>query len=164
MNDLSSPGIPHELIIIGLSMLPILELRGAIPWAIKFAPEMGTAKILLLSVIGNFVPVVPLLLVLEPLSNFLRRERHLDRMLTWLFERTRRRGRIIEKYKALGLAIFVGIPLPGTGAWTGALGAFLFGIRFKWALLAITIGIFMAGVIVTLAAKGVVTFFEWAIG
>lgn len=163
MSELASTGIPKELMIIGLSMLPILELRGAIPWAVKFASYIPITKIYLLAVIGNFVPVVPILLLLEPASNFLRKERHLDRMLTWIFSRTRSRGKIVEKYKAIGLTVFVAVPLPGTGAWTGALAAFLFGIRLKSALLAISVGILIAGVIVTLACKGVVTFLEWAI-
>ncbi len=164
MSDLVTSGMPKELLIIVLSMLPILELRGAIPWAVKFASQIPITKVYLLAVFGNFIPVVPILLLLEPASNFLRREKHFDRILTWLFARTRSRGRIVEKYEALGLMLFVAIPLPGTGAWTGALAAFLFGIRLRLAVAAISVGILIAGVIVTLASKGVVTFLEWAIG
>jgi len=72
-------------------------------------------------------------------------------MLHWLFERTKRRGKIINKYERIGLALFVAIPLPITGAWTGSLIAVLFGLKFKHAFLSIFIGILIAGVIVTCA-------------
>ena len=72
-----------------------------------------------------------------------------EKMLRWLFEHTRRRGRIIGKYRRIGLVLFVAIPLPVTGAWTGSLAAVLFGMKFKHAFLSIFIGVFIAGVIVT---------------
>ncbi len=70
-------------------------------------------------------------------------------MLNWLFERIRRRGKIINRYQRIGLALFVAIPLPVTGAWTGSLAAVLFGLRFKHAFLSILIGICIAGIIIT---------------
>ena len=73
----------------------------------------------------------------------------LSRMLNWLFEHTRRRGRVIERYEQIGLVLFVAIPLPVTGAWTGSLAAVLFGLKFNHAFLCILIGVFIAGVIVT---------------
>jgi len=72
-------------------------------------------------------------------------------MLHWLFERTRRRGKIINRYERIGLALFVAIPLPVTGAWTGSLAAVLFGLKFKHAFLSIFIGVLIAGMIVTCA-------------
>lgn len=165
MNELSWIGaIPKEVIVFLMAMLPILELRGAIPWAIKFAPTIPIAKTYLLAVAGNFVPVIPILLLLDPVSSFLRRVDIFDRFFRWLFARTRRRGKLIQKYEAIGLTLFVAIPLPVTGAWTGALAAFVFGIRFKWAIICIGLGILIAGVIVTIAAKGAISFLDWAIG
>lgn len=146
-------GIPSHWIACCLAMLPILELRGSIPWAI-LAGGMNWQDAFLWSVIGNFVPVIPILLLLEPVANLLRRWPIFDRFFEWLFARTRRKGKIVERYEALGLILFVGIPLPGTGAWTGALAAFVFGVRFRLALPAITLGILIAGTIVTSAVMG----------
>ena len=141
--------IPDELIIVLLAALPIAELRLSIPVAIiEFNIEPVTA--LILSVIGNMIPVVPLLLFLEPVSNFLRRWKMGDMFFTWLFERTHRKHSAnFEKYGSIGLAVFVGIPLPATGAWTGCAAAFIFGFKFKNAFLAILAGVIMAGIIVT---------------
>ena len=72
-----------------------------------------------------------------------------ERFFNWLFERARRRGRMIEKYERIGLALFVAVPLPVTGAWTGSLVAVLLGLRVKTAFISIAIGVFIAGIIVT---------------
>jgi len=151
-------GLPREVVTLLLSMLPIAELRGAIPWALAQPPVGGglswqTAYVY--AVIGNFIPVIPILLLLDPVSGWLRRFKSFDRFFNWLFARTRKRGQMIEKYEALGLILFVGIPLPVTGAWTGAVAAFLFGIRFRYAVPCILLGILLAGVIVTLASLGI---------
>lgn len=156
-------GIPSRWVVLCLAMLPILELRGAIPWAI-WGSGLSWQDAFLWAAIGNFIPVIPILLLLEPCANFLRRWRLFDRFFEWLFARTRRKGKWIEKYEALGLLFFVGIPLPGTGAWTGALAAFIFGIRFKLSLPAITLGILLAGVIVTSVVMGGSTLFKAIFG
>lgn len=145
-------GIPSGWVTFSLAMLPILELRGAIPWAI-LACGMPWQEAFFWSILGNLVPIIPILLLMEPVANFLRRWQILDRFLEWLFARTRRKGKLIEKYEALGLMLFVAIPLPGTGAWTGALAAFVFGVRFRLALAAIALGVVIAGILVT----GIVT-------
>lgn len=153
--------LPREVITAILSTLPILELRGAIPWALAAPPVGGGLSwpsAYVFAVLGNFVPVVPILLLLEPVSNALRRFRVFDRFFTWLFDRTRRRGKVVERYEALGLILFVGIPLPVTGAWTGAVAAFIFGIPLKYAIPCIFVGILLAGVVVTLASLGVISF------
>lgn len=141
---------PPWLAVILMAMLPVAELRVAIPVAIlKY--HMDPVSAFTLSVIGNMLPVVPLLLYLEPVSVFLRnRWRLWDVFFGWLFERTRRKHReTFEKYGALGLAIFVGVPLPATGAWTGCAAAFIFGIKPRLSFLAILAGVIMAGAIVT---------------
>ena len=139
-----------------IAMLPISELRGAIPYAL--GRGMSWHQAYLWAVLGNFIPVIPLLLFLEPISEFLSRRYPLwQRFFSWLFTRTRRRSRLVERYEALGLILFVSIPLPVTGAWTGTVAAFLFGVRFKYALLAILLGILLAGTVVTLASLGVIT-------
>ncbi|MFH1312174.1 MAG: small multi-drug export protein [Candidatus Eisenbacteria bacterium] len=154
--------LPKELVIFVMAMLPILELRGAIPWAFKFASDLPLATIYLTAVLGNFVPVIPILLLLEPVSRFLRKAPIFDRFFTWLFARTRRRGKLVEKYEAIGLTLFVAIPLPVTGAWTGAVAAFVFGVRTRWAAVCIALGVLIAGGVVTLASKGVISIWHLA--
>jgi len=140
---------PEELLkVLLIAASPIAELRLAIPLAINtFGFPWYYA--LLLAIIGNLLPVPFILLFLDTATRLLSKVALFNRMLNWLFERTRRRGRIIERYKRIGLALFVAIPLPVTGAWTGSLAAVLFGLSFKHAFLSIIVGVFIAGVIVT---------------
>ena len=146
--------LPKELVVMIVGALPISELRGAIPLGLSFGMSMG--KAFLLSVTGNLIPVIPLLLFLEPISQKLRRFKIWSRFFDWLFERTRNKADVIQKYEALGLAIFVAIPLPMTGAWTGAIAASLFKIRFKYAFVALLAGVLGAGMIVaSLCALGI---------
>ena len=138
-----------ELIIVLLAALPLSELRLSIPIAI-FEFNIDPVTAFILSVIGNMIPVVLLLLFLEPVSDFLRRWKIWDKFFTWLFNRTyHKHNEKFEKYGSMGLAIFVGVPLPVTGAWTGCAAAFVFGFKFKNAFLAILAGVIMAGIIVT---------------
>ena len=144
----------HEITTFVLSMLPISELRGAIPYAV--ANGIPWQKAYVIAVVGNFLPVIPIVYLIGPVSRWLRRASVFDRFFTWLFARTRRKGKMIERFEALGLILFVAIPLPVTGAWTGAVAAFVFGVRKGLAFPAIFLGICLAGVVVTLAATGVV--------
>ena len=142
-----------ELIIVLIAALPVAELRLSVPLAIMKEPYgfgMDPLIGLTLSVIGNMIPVIPLLLFLDPVSSYLRRWKIWDIFFTWLFERTHRKHSAnFEKYGSIGLAVFVGIPLPATGAWTGCAAAFVFGFKFKNAFLAILAGVIIAGIIMT---------------
>ena len=147
--DLVARGLTPELAVFLTSMLPIIELRGALPLAINLF-NISWPKAFLIAYIGNIIPAPLILWLLGPIVRLLSRVHTFNRFFTWLFERTRKRSnRMIEKYEEIGLMAFVAIPLPGTGAWTGALIAFLFGLDFKKSLLIIAIGVFIAGVIVT---------------
>lgn len=150
---LRAHGLPPEAVTVAISALPIIELRGAIPWALTLG-GLEWPRAYLLSVLGNIIPVVPLLLFLGPVSTWLRRVGVMDRFFEWLFARTRKRSGAIERYGALGLVLFVAVPLPVTGAWTGSAAAFLFGIPFHKALLLIAAGVAIAGIIVTAAVLG----------
>ena len=150
--------LPKEWVVFVIAMLPIVELRGAIPWALSPAmgPPLHWTVAFVMAWLGNMVPLIPILLGLGPASDWLRRRsRLMDRFFTWLFVRTRRRGKVIERYGALGLILFVAIPLPVTGGWTGSMAAFVFGIPFRKALPCVGIGVAIAGLIVTLATMGV---------
>lgn len=150
-NWLSSHGLPVEIIIFLLAMTPIFELRGAIPVAAIFSVNIAIWKVFLIAVIGNMIPVLPILLLLEPMSNLLSKHSKIfNRFFEWLFKRTKRKiGTNIEKYGALGLMVFVAIPLPATGAWSGCIAAFLFGIRLRYAFPSIFAGVIIAGIVVT---------------
>ncbi len=152
---------PHWLATILISCVPVAELRGAIPVAL-LQYQMHPAEAYILAVIGNMMPVIPLLLYLEPVSNYLRRFRFWDKFFNWLFTRTHRNHSAnLEKYGTLGLAIFVAIPLPATGAWSGCAAAFVFGIGFRHALMAITAGVLIAGVVVTVVTLGGISIFAF---
>jgi len=155
---LSSHGIPPTLTIFIFAMTPIFELRGSIPVA-KFVFNLPFLKTYLFSVAGNIIPAIPILLFLEPVSNFLRNQSSIaDRFFYWLFARTRyRTEEKIEKYGALGLILFVAIPLPVTGAWTGCIAGFIFGIRFRYAFPAIIAGVLIAGIVVSIVTYGTST-------
>jgi len=138
----------NEQIVLITAALPISELRGAIPLALSFG--MPLAKAFWLSVLGNSLIVAPALFLFEPVSTRLRRFKLWSRFFDWLFERTKRNSDSVQKYEALGLAIFVAIPLPMTGAWSGVVAASLFKIRFRYAFPAIILGVLGAGVIVAI--------------
>jgi len=146
---------PSWLMTLAAAALPVSEVRGAIPLAIGvygYTP----LDAYLLSVFGNLLPIIPLLLFLGPVSDYLRRFSWGEVFFSWLFARTRRK--YIQEHENFGLtalAIFVAIPLPMTGAWTGCALAFLLGFRFWPAFAAIAAGVITAGLIVTFTVLGV---------
>jgi len=146
--ELLSLGFSKELVVLIISALPIFELRGALPVAINLF-HFPWYYALPLVVIGNLLPVPVILLFLGSISKWLSKIDFFDRFLHRLFEHTSRRGKIIGKYERIGLVLFVAIPLPVTGAWTGSLLAVLFGLKFRHAFLSIFIGVCIAGIIVT---------------
>lgn len=147
-------GAPASAVVIVVAMFPVVELRGAIPLAI-LDYNMSPAEAYALSVFGNILPVIPLLLFLEPVEKHIRRFGAFDKFFSWLFARTRRKlENNVQKYGALALMLFVAVPLPATGAWTGAAAAYIFGIKRRYSFPAITLGVLLAGVIVTVASLG----------
>ncbi len=148
--------LPKEYIVIIVGSLPISELRGAIPLGLSLG--MPLAKAFWLAVLGNCIIVAPALFLFEPVTKALRKFKLWSRFFDWIFERTKRNSDAIQKYEALGLAIFVAIPLPMTGAWSGVIAASLFKIRFRYAFLAIVAGVICAGLIVSaLCALGILS-------
>lgn len=151
-----------EVVVLIFSALPISELRGGIPLALSFG--FSAAKAFWLAVLGNSVIVIPTLLLLDSVSKFLMRWNLWNRFFNWLFTRTRKHSDAVEKYGAIGLAIFVAIPLPMTGAWSGCIAAYLFGIKFRHALPSIFFGVVGAGVIVLLTCMGFIGIFKNFVG
>ncbi len=148
IHGLVNLSIPHELIVVTVATLPIAELRGSLPIAINQF-HLPWYEAFFLSVIGNLLPVPILLLFLNPLAKVVSHVEIGRRFVCWVFEHARKQGENIEKYERLGLTLFVAIPLPLTGAWTGSIAAFLLGLKFWPAFLSILTGIIIAGAIVT---------------
>jgi len=149
----------NELWTIIISASPIVELRGAIPIAIG-AFQFSPLKAYALSVLGNLLPIAPVLLGLRFFSEYLMHHNYYaHQFLTWLFEKTRREHtRKFEVWGSLALFLFTAIPLPLTGAWSASVAAFVFGVDFGKAVTFISLGVLTAGVIVLALTTGVGNF------
>ena len=147
-------GIPEELLTFAAAMVPVLELRGAIP--IGIAGGLPPLEAAVISIVGNMVPVPFIMLLARRIFDWLRETRFFGPKIRWLENRAHLKGRMVRKYRLLGLVILVGIPLPGTGAWTGALVASVLDIRMRYAVPAIFLGVLAAAGIVTALTMGIV--------
>lgn len=137
-----------------MAMVPVVELRGAIPYGVLAGLSVPTAFIL--AVVGNLVPIPVLVVFTRKVFEWLRGiSAGLDRVVSRLEAKAEKNKEVVLKYQFWGLVILVAIPLPGTGAWTGALVAAMMDMRLKRAMPAITLGVFIAGVIVTTLTYGV---------
>ena len=135
------------------AMVPVIELRGAVPLGVGM--DLPLLPVLIVAVAGNMLPVPFIALFIRKIFAFLRTKHHkLDQVVSKIEERARKKARKIKKYETLGLFILVAIPLPGTGAWTGALIGALLNIRLKWLLPAILAGVITAGVIMCMISYG----------
>jgi uncharacterized membrane protein len=152
---LVTTALSHKITTLALAMLPLAELRGSLPYAI-FALKMPWQQAVLWSIVGNAIPVVPLLFLLERFAGRLMAYPRWNRIITWMFNRTRSRSAVVERFEAVGLSLFVGIPLPFTGAWSGCVAAFLFRIPMRHSIPAILAGVILASVVVTLVCLGVI--------
>lgn len=144
--------ISREMIVFLISMVPILELRGGLLAASLL--NIPIVRAIWYCVIGNIIPVPFILLLITPIFNRLKQTKLFRPMVEKLEARAMGKSEQIERYEFWGLALFVGIPLPGTGAWTGALIASLLGIRFRKAFPAIMLGIFIATIIMSVVSYG----------
>ena len=136
-----------ELIVFIISMVPILELRGGLLAAGPAFLDIPTWRAIPICIIGNLIPIPFILLLIRPIFAWLRRTKLFRPLVEKLEAKAMSKSSQIEKYEFWGLVLFVGIPLPGTGAWTRSLIASLLGIDWKKAFLAVVIGVCMATVI-----------------
>lgn len=146
--------ISKEFIVFLVSMIPLLELRGSILAAgfmnMEFLPTFIAA------VIGNMVPIPFILIFIKMIFNLMKKTKHLGKLANSIEKKALSKSEQIEKYGYFGLFLFVAIPLPGTGAWTGSLISVLFGMK-KWkSLIAIFMGVVTAGLIMSLLAFGII--------
>lgn len=141
-----------ELYILFISMLPFIELRGSIPIGISLGLPFW--EVFLLSVFGNMIPILPLLILFEPISRIFMRFNWYRRMYQWSYRRTLRKGKNnLDRYGAFGLFIFTAIPLPTTGAWSAALLATFLRVKISYAFPAIALGVVFAGFIMGIASN-----------
>ncbi len=137
-----------------VSMVPVIELRGALPIGVGFGLDPVLA--LVVSILGNMVPVPFIILFIRKILDWMKRFDKFRLIAEKLEAKAKKHEGKIQKYEALGLFFLVAIPLPGTGAWTGSLVAALFDIRLKTAVPIIFAGVVTAGIVVFLITYGVV--------
>lgn len=153
-NKFKSFGINPYVVIILISMLPIVELRGAIPIGILVF-KLNWFFVILFSIIGNMIPIFFVLFIFKYVEKFLRRFQLFDNFFDKLFKRTIAKSKSVEEFQELGLAFFVAVPLPVTGAWTGSLIAYLLKLSYPKSIFFIFLGVVCAGAIVS-----VITYFK----
>ncbi|MBP5489689.1 MAG: small multi-drug export protein [Lachnospiraceae bacterium] len=144
--------LPKEVFIFFVSMLPFIELRGGlvVAWSLKI--PMLTAS--LICIAGNLLPIPFILFFIKAIFKFMKEHNILKKLVLKLEERASRKSAGVEKGEFIFLLLFVGIPIPGTGAWMGSLIASLFEFNIKKAFLAILLGVLMAAVIVNIISYG----------
>lgn len=152
--------VGEELCVLFCSMIPIIELRGAIP--LGAALRLPWWENFMLAIIGNMIPVPFILLFIKKVIAWMStcRVKFFNKVGNWIFKKAEKNRDRIEKYSFWGVCLFVAIPLPMTGAWTGSLVAATIDMKFWKALLSAFIGVVIAGVIMSLASYGVVAAFE----
>lgn len=155
--------VGEELCVFFCSMLPVIELRGAIPMAYAFGMPWWQAY--LISVVGNMIPVPFILLLIRFIIGFMQRSKIklFGKIANWLLAKVDKNRGKIEKYSFWGLCLFVAIPLPATGAWTGSLVAAMIDVKPWKAFLSAFIGVMIAGAVVTLIVYGGIGFLSWLI-
>lgn len=146
-------GLSKEVIIFIVSLLPILELRGGLLAATLLKVEFVKAAVI--CVVGNVLPIPIVLLFLKKVLELFEKWHVTKKIVTWLEKKVEKNREQIDKYGYLGLTIFVGIPLPGTGAWTGSLIAVMLGMDRKKSFICITLGVLMAAVIMSILSYGI---------
>ena len=143
-----------QLIVFIISLMPILQLRGGLIAAslLKLDPWQSY----IISIIGNVLPIPFILWFIKKIINWMRTKKCFQKVTNWLDKKVEKNRSSIEKYGFWGLVLFVGIPLPGTGAWTGSLIASLLNMDKKKSFLAILLGVFMASIIMMLVSFGII--------
>ncbi len=146
-------GIPAELIVFIISLFPILECRGGMIAASLLGVDYWLAAII--SIVGNLLPIPFIFLFIEKLFNLMKKTKHLGKLVNKIEAKAMKQSSKVTKYKRWGLLLFVGIPLPGTGAWTGALIAVLLKLNLKDSVISILLGVIMAMGIMSFITYGI---------
>ena len=152
-SGLTSLKYGRELIVFLISLMPILELRGGLIAAALLG--LNGVKSFIICFIGNIIPIPFILWLITPIFDYLKRTKLFSGLVNKLENKAMSKKEQIEKYEYLGLMLFVGIPLPGTGAWTGCLIAALLNMDKKKAMLYAILGVIMAGIIMMILSFGI---------
>jgi len=144
--------VSREVVVFIISMIPILELRGGLLAAKLLG--IGILKAIPICIVGNIIPIPFILLFIKHIFKWMKKFKIFRPLIEWLERKAMGKSDKIKKYEFWGLALFVGIPLPGTGAWTGSLIAALLDVDFKKAILAELLGIAIATVIMSFISYG----------
>lgn len=144
--DLIRMSFSNEIALLIISMLPLIELKGAIP--IGLAMGFNSYKVYILSLIGSIIPAIFILLRIKPIFDWMKKRSKLKKIVNWAENKAFNKKEKIEKYEYLGLFLFVAIPLPGTGVWMGSLIASILGLKRLWSFLVISSGNIIAGLII----------------
>ena len=147
-------GLNKDIIIFIISLMPILELRGGMLAATLL--KVPYIKGLVICVIGNILPILFVLLLLEKILELFEKWSVTRKVVRWLEKKAQSKRSQIDKYGYLGLILFVGIPLPGTGAWTGSLVAIMLGLDKKKSFICIMIGVILASIIMSILSYGII--------
>lgn len=152
----------HYLIIFLISMVPLIELRGAIPYAVGFQLSMPLSY--LICIIGNMLPMPFIFLFARKVLVWGSDKPYIGGFFSWCLQKGEKGGRKLQEKAGRGLylalLLFVGIPVPGTGAWTGTLAASILDMDFKKSVLAVMAGVVLAGVIMGVVSTGVFSVFR----
>ena len=147
-----------ELIILLTAAAPVLEVRASIPLGVLYY-KLPALTVIALSIIGAVLPVFPILFLLNFLVEKIRKIRFFDNFFRWLFEHTKKRSRIIEDLELVGLTIFMALPIPGAGVWTGVVAAYLLDIAWIPTFICAIIGTTIASFLVYAASLGIMKIF-----
>lgn len=151
-------GIPPVLAVFLMATIPVAE-KAALPIALQVY-HLPVWQAFVLAFVGSILPVTFVLWCAEPITKYLMQWKFFNKLFSWIFKHTREKFyNKYEKWGTVALIIFVSTPLPITGIWTGAVAAWLFGIKFRYALLYIGIGAIIAGIITTLLTMGAIKIF-----
>ena len=155
----------HYLIVFLISMVPLIELRGAIPYGLALAEQFALSPLLIytVSIIGNCLPVPFILLFIRKILAWMQASRveFFRKTADYVTEKGKKGFARVQKYATVGLFLFVAVPLPGTGAWTGSLIAALLDMKKSRAFLSIALGVLTAGVIMSLITGGILAGLGW---
>ena len=146
-------GVSKDVVIFIISLMPILELRGGMLAATLL--KVPYLRALIICVVGNILPIPFVLLFLEMIFRWMEKWSVTKKVVDWLIKKGNSKRSQIDKYGYLGLILFVGIPLPGTGAWTGSLVAILLGLDKKKSFICILIGVMLAAAIMSILSYGI---------
>jgi len=155
LSGLGGLAFGKQLMVFIISLMPILELRGGLIAAALL--KLSPIESYIISIIGNILPVPFILWFINKILDWMRGRKHLSKVAKWLDKKVEKNRSKIEKFGFWGLVLFVGTPLPGTGAWTGCLVAAVLEMDRKKAFLAATIGIFIASIIMMILSFGVLS-------